>query len=134
MEEGGKAHWLEGGHALLRPNIGRVVDGHAARRLLETRVGLERDALVGAVTGAEEEHGGPVVGEVVGKCARRACGLARWRLGRVHGHVEGILKSVVRVRHPLQEKCLGRDTYSADNLVKMRRRCRTRVDQAVRCS
>ena len=68
-------------------------------------------ALEAAVAGAEEEHGGPVVGEVLAEGAARARRLGREVVrGRVHGRVEGV---------------------AADDLVQMRRGDRPRVDEGV---
>jgi hypothetical protein len=68
-----------------------VVDGHAPLGLLESDVGLLRHPVVAAVARPEVEHRRPVVGEVVGKRARRAGCLRRRRRERVHGCVEGVL-------------------------------------------
>lgn len=51
-----------------------VVDGHAAVGTIEADVGNLGHAVVGAVPGLEKDHGGPVVGKVVGHLASGAVG------------------------------------------------------------
>lgn len=63
----------EGSHRAAVVRVG-VVDGHAAGAGFEAGVWGLRDAVVGAVAGAEEERLRPVVGEVVGEGAGGAGG------------------------------------------------------------
>ena len=70
-----------------------------------------RDTLKGAVASAEKQHGGPVVGKVLGKSTARASALGDEIVRRrVHGRVERV---------------------SAHNLVQMRRGNGARVDERV---
>jgi hypothetical protein len=79
--------WAEGGYVCFIQHIRDVVYGDAA--VASESLDLElRDALVGAVAGAEVEHGGPVVAEVFREGARGTCG-GRWEVVG-EGRVEGI--------------------------------------------
>lgn len=88
---------LEGRHGLGTGR--RVVDGDAGVGGADLAVDHLRDALVGAVAGAEVDVGGPVVGEVLGKTAGGAGG----EFGDVgvgaggHGGVEGVLGGLLLV-------------------------------------
>ncbi len=82
---------LEGGHGALA--VGRGIVGHGDTALAagkDARVGLLPHALIGAVAGAEEEAGGPVVGPVGGDGASGAPGQLEYILQGDCG-VEGIL-------------------------------------------
>jgi hypothetical protein len=91
-----------------------VVDGQPARGALrapeEGLDGEDGDAVVGAVGGVfEVEHGGPVVGEVLGHLAGRA-GAPRAHVAH-HGGVEGV---AAHVHHIVG----GRDRAGLDDRVQ----------------
>jgi hypothetical protein len=67
-----------------------VVHRHAAALLLEAEIGHEWDAVEGAVSVAEEEDGGPVVGQVLGEGAGGAGGVLRDVGVGVHFRGEGV--------------------------------------------
>ena len=68
---------------------------HATLGTLHACLRYLRNSLEGSISGAEEEHGSPVVGKVLGELAtgtgREAGEIV---VGVVHGHIERILKTV----------------------------------------
>ena len=89
-----------------------VVDGHATvDAVWQGSVLHDRDTLVGAIGVLEEHDGGPVVGEVLGECARGAgAPVSNVAVRDVHGGVEDI---------------------TTDDLVKVGRRDFARLDEGV---
>lgn len=69
-----------------------VVDRHATAGTLEELVGELRDSRKGAVASAEIHVGSPVVGEVLGEGAGRACALRDQIIGQGHARLERVLE------------------------------------------
>lgn len=90
---------LEGSDFCFSVIRGDVIYGYST---VTTQTGAHKlwDAFVGAVTGAEEKHSGPVVGEVVREGAAGAGGFGGEVVGSwVHGGVKGVTTNdLVKVR------------------------------------
>jgi len=105
----GTTYRLEGRDGRLGADVGCVIDSHSSFGLLETDIGRLANPVEAAIAGSEVQDGCPVVGEIFGEGARRACGLS----GNVLVH-------------------LGTKGIAADNLMEMRALVCSRVDEAIK--